>query len=304
MKEVWRWYEESMKLGESRYLRLKFFVPEEYESRVSRRTVNMEKWPLVISTMSPVERKISVQHFSIERFSGIGDSLLPSKAIYEIQCGFRRLIGRPLFSQPLSKGALKAEVGNVSNHKLLYRRFLSADDSRRYSCASLIGPTIGAACPVIFWLIDDLPEEIKERSSEDGLNLGKKFLVFQFGWLAGRNEIVAFGKFIGTDPDRLLIKRIYLTGYPTRITKRKCVVTRMFWNAEDVNHYKDIPLTTAKGKVGRIIQSIGIHGDMKVVMDSPMNQSDTVSSAQREMIFFPQLRMALYRRVVPPFRPA
>lgn len=45
--------------------------------------------PLLISSVLPYERKVSVTHVSLCRRSDFYD-ILPSKAVVEVQCGFRR----------------------------------------------------------------------------------------------------------------------------------------------------------------------------------------------------------------------
>ena len=47
-------------------------------------------------------------------------------------------------------------------------------------------------------------------------------------------KLVATGSCMGVDPDRIIVKRILLTGIPIKIKRRNAVVKSMFWNPEDV----------------------------------------------------------------------
>jgi pre-rRNA-processing protein TSR1 len=51
---------------------------------------------------------------------------------------------------------------------------------------------------------------------------------------ANRTQFVALGSVIGADADRIVVKRIVLTGYPTRVHKRHATVKYMFYNPDDV----------------------------------------------------------------------
>lgn len=56
------------------------------------------------------------------------------------------------------------------------------------------------------------------------------------GGCSGRSQqLVALGSMMGADADRIVVKRIILTGYPTRVHKRNATVKYMFYNPDDVN---------------------------------------------------------------------
>ena len=67
----------------------------------------------------------------------------------------------------------------------------------------------------------------------------------------GRKQLVASGSAISADPDRIVLKKIVLTGIPTKCKKRGAIVKYMFFNAEDVQWFKPVELTTKHGMSGK-----------------------------------------------------
>jgi len=101
-------------------------------------------------------------------------------------------------------------------------------------------------------------------------------------------ELLAHGSMLGADADRIALKRIVLTGYPTRVHKRHATVKYMFYNPEDVRWFAPAGLTTKHGLQGHVVQSVGVHGVMKCLFNAPIKQHDTVC-------------LPLYKRVYPKF---
>ena len=54
------------------------------------------------------------------------------------------------------------------------------------------------------------------------------------------------------NPDRVVLKRIVLSGYPVRVHKKKAVVRWMFHNPDDVRWFRPLELWTKHGLCGRI----------------------------------------------------
>ncbi|GIL79816.1 hypothetical protein Vretifemale_9103 [Volvox reticuliferus] len=99
-------------------------------------------------------------------------------------------------------------------------------------------------------------------------------------------QLAAVGSLRSCDPDRINLKRIILTGVPSRVHRRRATVRFMFHNPDDVRWFKPVELFTKYGRRGRITEPLGTHGAMKCLFESPLQQRDTVC-------------MALYKRAFP-----
>ena len=64
--------------------------------------------PLIISTLLKHERKMTIMHMTIQRFSEEENVKLKSKTVHEIQCGFRRFRNNLIFSK-IFKGCKKVK---------------------------------------------------------------------------------------------------------------------------------------------------------------------------------------------------
>ncbi|KAK9269852.1 hypothetical protein L1049_025425 [Liquidambar formosana] len=98
--------------------------------------------------------------------------------------------------------------------------------------------------------------------------------------------VAAVGSLRSVDPDRIILKKIILTGYPQRVSKLKASVRYMFHNPEDVRWFKPVEVWTKCGRRGRIKEPVGTHGVMKCVLNGVLQQHDTVC-------------MSLYKRTYP-----
>ncbi|KAG7401871.1 ribosome biogenesis protein tsr1 [Phytophthora boehmeriae] len=101
-------------------------------------------------------------------------------------------------------------------------------------------------------------------------------------------QLVASGTLKNVNPDRVVLKRVILTGTPVKVKKRKAVVRYMFHSPEDIRWFKPVELVTKHGLTGHIKESLGTHGDLKAVFNKPIKQHDTVC-------------LHLYKRVYPKF---
>jgi pre-rRNA-processing protein TSR1 len=153
------------------------------------------------------------------------------------------------FARFVGRPMLSEHNANSDKHKM--ERYLVHG---RYTVASFYGPAVYAPAPA---------------------------LLFRPG-----GALVATGSALGADPDRIVLKRIVLTGYPYKTQKKRTVVKFMFFNADDIRWFRPVELWTKLGRTGHIVAPIGTHGRMKCIFDSAVLHHDTVC-------------LTLYKRVYP-----
>jgi hypothetical protein len=178
--------------------------------------------------------------------TGTYEEPIRSKEPMVFHVGFRKVRGRPVYSE-----------NNANCDKKKFSRFFQPGT---FAMASMYLPTTWCPCPVL--MIKELP-----------------------GTLAGC-ALAAQGSVLDADPDKLIIKRIILSGYPFKAHRRTCVVRYMFFNAEDIRWFSPVELHTKRGIAGKIRGPVGTHGHMKCSFSTIVQQHDIVC-------------MSLYKRIFP-----
>ena len=101
-------------------------------------------------------------------------------------------------------------------------------------------------------------------------------LAFKRQLPTGKLVLVATGALKDCNPDRVVLKKIVLSGYPVKAHKSKAVVRWMFHTPEDVRWFRPVEVWTKQGRRGRIREPLGTHGTMKCIFDGPIGQQDGV----------------------------
>ncbi|KAI3725539.1 hypothetical protein L1987_65329 [Smallanthus sonchifolius] len=148
------------------------------------------------------------------------------------------------FRQFVTRPTFASDNFNSDKHKM--ERFLHAG---RYSIASVYAPISFPPLPLIVL-----------KSRDDSL----------------APALAAVGSLKSIDPDKIILKKIILTGYPQRVSKSKAAVRYMFHNPEDVKWFKPVEVWTKLGRRGRIKEPVGTHGAMKCILNGVLQQNDTV----------------------------
>lgn len=245
--------------------------------------------PIVVFGLFKFEHKVSVLHFSVKR--GHEYSLpIKSKEAMEFHVAFRRFVAQPIYShESLAPSSMK------QNEKNMTTRFFQQGS---FVTASVYGRITFPPATVIMFKpqaqVAALVAQGKHATptEESATALAKALmpqpLLTTTPSLSQASPIVASGSLVSVNPDRLLIKRIILTGTPISVHKRHAVVRHMFFNAADVRWFQPVELWTKYGLVGHIIESRGTKGYMKCQFDKFIKQNDTVC-------------MSLYKRQFPPW---
>ncbi|PSN69128.1 DUF663-domain-containing protein [Corynespora cassiicola Philippines] len=225
-------------------------VPLKYQEIQSR--------PIAMYSLLRHEHKKTACNYSI-LLSSDYEAPLKSKAELIVQCGPRRMIINPLFSQ----------AGNTPNDVHKFDRYLHPG---RSAIATFIGPLTWGNVPVLYFQRTP-PSAEADSNVEPSLN-------------EGALNLIATGTSLPPSLNRVVAKRIILTGHPLKINKRVVTVRYMFFNDDDVRWFKSLPLWTRRGRSGFIKESLGTHGYFKATFDGKINPMDAVA-------------VSLYKRVWP-----
>ena len=201
--------------------------------------------PLVALGLLQHEAKLSVLHAAVGQATGYGGPPIKSKVPLTWRIGFR-VLAAPC--------CIFSQDGNGDKFK--YERFLPPTGAG--VVATCFGPITYGPAPVLLFTEAD--------SSSPPV-------------------LVATGTLRPVDPERVVVKRAILTGFPHKVHKRKAVVRFMFHCPEDVRWFKPLELWTKYGRHGRIREALGTHGSMKCAFDGVLQQRDTVCASLYKRVF-------------------
>lgn len=217
-----------------------------FPKNLLERLVSPQSHAVALYGLLPHEHKNTVANFSLQRWEEY-DKPVPAQEPIIVQYGIRRYTINPLFSADT----------NSSNNVHKSERFLHPDVQ---SIATCIAPVDFTQSPAIFF----------KPSTTERTGI----------------ELIGHGTFLNADHTRVMAKRAILTGHPFRFHKNVVTIRYMFFNPQDVEWFKSIPLFTKTGRSGFIKESLGTHGYFKANFDTKLSAQDVVA-------------MSLYKRMWP-----
>jgi len=192
--------------------------------------------PLAVFSLLRHEHKRAALNFNINLSSEYPEPIR-SKEEMIMQCGPRRFVVKPLFSQG----------GNTPNDVHKFDRFLHPG---RSAVATFVAPITWGSVPTLFF----------KRTTTPNSPLA----------------LIATGTSLAPSSTRVIAKRIILTGHPYKIHKRLVTIRYMFFNREDVEWFKALQLWTKRGRSGFVKEALGTHGYLKATFDGKINPQDSV----------------------------
>eukprot|EP01101_Sappina_pedata_P007728 TRINITY_DN4140_c0_g1_i1.p1 TRINITY_DN4140_c0_g1~~TRINITY_DN4140_c0_g1_i1.p1 ORF type:complete len:825 (+),score=477.89 TRINITY_DN4140_c0_g1_i1:86-2560(+) len=199
-----------------------------------------------VSALLKSEHLMSIVNFVIQKDTYY-DLPLESKEEMIIEAGFRTIRAHPVYSE---------YTHNIDKHT--YERFLHPG---RVCVGTICSPIIIPPSPILMF-----------RPPAEGET-------------QALTQLAAKGAVLGVDPDRIVLKKIILTGHPFKIHKRSSVIRDMFYFPDDIRWFKPVELSTKNGRRGNIIEPLGTHGLMKCRFDGMLKNDDTVLLPLYKRIF-------------------
>ncbi|OAA44263.1 Ribosome biogenesis protein BMS1/TSR1 [Metarhizium rileyi] len=199
--------------------------------------------PVTLFSLLRHENKTTSLNYLFNLSSDHGKSI-KSKEELIVQCGPRRMVIKPIFSNP----------GSTPNDVHKFCRYLHPGQS---TIASFMGPITWGAVPVLFF----------KRTATGASHAGEDDIGL---------SLVGTGTALPPSTSRVVAKRVILTGHPYHIHKKIVTVRYMFFSREDVEWFKALPLWTRRGRTGFVKEPLGTHGYFKATFDGKINPQDAV----------------------------
>jgi len=218
--------------------------------------------PLPIFALLRHEHKRTCANYSVTLDAAAHPLPLKFKDEVVVQCGPRRFVANPLFSQ----------AGNTPNDVHKFERFLHPG---RSAVASFTAPLTWGSAPVLFFKRSTAPAEHGDAMETDDDQGAQATLT-----------LIGTGTTLPPSSTRVIAKRIVLTGEPYKINRRVVTVRHMFFSPEDVAYFGALQLWTNRGRGGTVKESLGTHGYFKAMFDGQIGMQDAVG-------------VSLYKRVWP-----
>ena len=212
--------------------------------------------PVTLFSLLRHEQKRTAVNVLINLSSDFPTSIKAKEELI-VQYGPRRFVINPLFSQG----------GNTENDVHKYCRYLHPGQS---AVATFMGPVTWGSVPALFFKRTAPDAEMDEDEEGPKLPL----------------TLVATGTTLAPSTSRVVAKRAILTGHPYHIHKKIVTIRYMFFNREDVEWFKALPLWTRRGRSGYFKEALGTHGYFKATFDGRINPQDSIG-------------VSLYKRVWP-----
>ncbi|KAJ4356225.1 ribosome biogenesis protein tsr1 [Didymosphaeria variabile] len=209
--------------------------------------------PMALFSLLRHEHKRTACNYSM-LLSSEYEGPIKSKTEIIAQCGPRRMIINPLFSQ----------AGNTPNDVHKFDRYLHPG---RSAIACFVGPITWGNVPVLYF----------QRTSSPASDFDSNVQPASIPTPNPSLRLIATGTSLPPSLNRVIAKRIILTGHPYKINKRIVTVRYMLFNDKDVKWFKSLPLWTRRGRSGFIKESLGTHGYFKATFDGKINPMDAVA---------------------------
>lgn len=190
---------------------------------------------------------------------------LKSKDEIVVQIGHRRLVINPILSAS----------GQTPNDVHKFDRFLHPGWT---AIATFIGPLTWGSVPVLVFR--------KQPASEDSVPTLLDTAQPPTSTPLPSLQFIGTATTVAPSHNRVIAKRVVLTGAPFKIHKKLVTVRYMFFSREDVLWFAALPLWTKRGRQGFIKEPLGTHGYFKATFDGKINPMDAIG-------------VSLYKRVWP-----